>query len=145
MSPEFYMELAASTNSLEHHGVEGQKWGKRNGPPYPLDTTGREKLKRQKEALKNNAAVYDMYSEEAAHMAVSSGAIMGLIVGGMTAVYGAPALAIPVAALAAGTAETALAMGSSAVYTALANKNLKKVKNIQNILDQDALEKKITD
>ncbi|MBQ6446464.1 MAG: hypothetical protein IJJ10_03245 [Bacillus sp. (in: Bacteria)] len=22
---------------LIHHGIEGQKWGKRNGPPYPLD------------------------------------------------------------------------------------------------------------
>ena len=23
---------------LEHHGVKGQKWGVRNGPPYPLNT-----------------------------------------------------------------------------------------------------------
>ena len=22
---------------LEHHGINGQKWGVRNGPPYPLD------------------------------------------------------------------------------------------------------------
>lgn len=22
---------------LSHHGIEGQQWGKRNGPPYPLD------------------------------------------------------------------------------------------------------------
>ena len=22
---------------LQHHGIKGQKWGKRNGPPYPLD------------------------------------------------------------------------------------------------------------
>ncbi len=25
---------------LAHHGVEGQKWGVRNGPPYPLDKSG---------------------------------------------------------------------------------------------------------
>lgn len=24
-------------NELKHHGIVGQKWGKRNGPPYPLD------------------------------------------------------------------------------------------------------------
>ena len=25
------------TKYLVHHGIAGQKWGKRNGPPYPLD------------------------------------------------------------------------------------------------------------
>lgn len=25
-----------NNNKLEHHGIKGQKWGKRNGPPYPL-------------------------------------------------------------------------------------------------------------
>jgi hypothetical protein len=24
-------------NELYHHGIKGQKWGQRNGPPYPLD------------------------------------------------------------------------------------------------------------
>lgn len=24
-------------DSLEHHGIKGQEWGKKNGPPYPLD------------------------------------------------------------------------------------------------------------
>lgn len=27
-------------NYLEHHGVKGQKWGVKNGPPYPLDAKG---------------------------------------------------------------------------------------------------------
>ena len=26
-----------SDNYLAHHGILGQKWGQRNGPPYPLD------------------------------------------------------------------------------------------------------------
>lgn len=24
-------------NELHHHGIEGQKWGVRNGPPYPIE------------------------------------------------------------------------------------------------------------
>lgn len=28
-------------NDLAHHGVKGQKWGVRNGPPYPLDGKSR--------------------------------------------------------------------------------------------------------
>lgn len=23
--------------SIQHHGIKGQKWGDKNGPPYPLD------------------------------------------------------------------------------------------------------------
>ena len=26
-------------NELMHHGILGQKWGKKNGPPYPLDVS----------------------------------------------------------------------------------------------------------
>ena len=29
-----------NNNELCHHGIKGQKWGKRNGPPYPLDAKG---------------------------------------------------------------------------------------------------------
>lgn len=28
---------------LQHHGVKGQKWGIRNGPPYPLVKVSRKK------------------------------------------------------------------------------------------------------
>lgn len=28
-----------SHSALQHHGILGQKWGKRNGPPYPLDAS----------------------------------------------------------------------------------------------------------
>lgn len=28
-----------SEQYLAHHGIRGQKWGKKNGPPYPLDWT----------------------------------------------------------------------------------------------------------
>lgn len=41
---------------LEHHGIEGQKWGHRNGPPYPLDYndhSSSEKKKNPKSKLDN--------------------------------------------------------------------------------------------
>lgn len=27
-----------SSDELMHHGIDGQKWGVKNGPPYPLDS-----------------------------------------------------------------------------------------------------------
>ena len=35
-------------SELYHHGVRGQKWGKRNGPPYPLNEQGQTKLRKQR-------------------------------------------------------------------------------------------------
>ncbi len=31
------MQERLGLNTLAHHGVKGQKWGVKNGPPYPLD------------------------------------------------------------------------------------------------------------
>ena len=30
------MPMAMNNDYLVHYGVLGQKWGQRNGPPYPL-------------------------------------------------------------------------------------------------------------
>lgn len=40
---------AKRDDSLEHHGIDGQKWGIRNGPPYPLDSKKAERIKRRLE------------------------------------------------------------------------------------------------
>ena len=64
MTKEFYIELAASANSLEHHGVKGQKWGERNGPPYPLDTASREKLEKQKTIYGLKGRIYGLSAKD---------------------------------------------------------------------------------
>lgn len=41
-----------SSDELMHHGVDGQKWGVKNGPPYPLErghkTSGKRKYRTDK-------------------------------------------------------------------------------------------------
>lgn len=37
-----YVELISKEDYLSHHGVKGQSWGDRNGPPYPLSRLGSE-------------------------------------------------------------------------------------------------------
>ena len=52
-----YIGADTNNNTLSHHGRKGQRWGFRNGPPYPLDTnhqginsTDRKKLMSELEA-----------------------------------------------------------------------------------------------
>lgn len=33
--------------SLQHHGIKGQEWGVRNGPPYPLDSKSHNRVVKQ--------------------------------------------------------------------------------------------------
>lgn len=39
------------TNELYHHGIKGQKWGDKNGPPYPLSASSHS-LSEKKEGTK---------------------------------------------------------------------------------------------
>lgn len=58
---------------LAHHGVEGQQWGKRNGPPYPLEGSGKRNFvqqvreqrrqRRRKKILKDPAKIIKYQDE----------------------------------------------------------------------------------
>lgn len=41
---------------LWHHGIKGQKWGQRNGPPYPLDDGDKSVAERKAEIDKSGTA-----------------------------------------------------------------------------------------
>ncbi|MCI8992256.1 MAG: hypothetical protein HFG80_05935 [Eubacterium sp.] len=34
-------ENVTRPDELYHHGIKGQKWGVRNGPPYPIDRSSK--------------------------------------------------------------------------------------------------------
>lgn len=38
---------------LIHHGIDGQRWGQRNGPPYPLSRQAKQEKNRQKKISKD--------------------------------------------------------------------------------------------
>ena len=39
------MPIRMEDAAIYHHGIKGQKWGVRNGPPYPLDAATSAKVK----------------------------------------------------------------------------------------------------
>lgn len=41
---------------LSHHGIAGQKWGHRNGPPYPLDASAHSKAEKDAMASKSGSS-----------------------------------------------------------------------------------------
>ena len=43
---------------LQHHGIKGQKWGVRNGPPYPIDDS--PEIHRAKDSLQRNISKWGM-------------------------------------------------------------------------------------
>lgn len=52
------------SDELQHHGIKGQKWGVKNGPPYPIDKkTAKKNFKRIKE-YKGDYSSNDFFIEK---------------------------------------------------------------------------------
>lgn len=50
---------------LVHHGIEGQRWGRRNGPPYPLSKAKNKKVRERakKEKVEGGTSARDISPE----------------------------------------------------------------------------------
>lgn len=46
-------------NELQHHGILGQKWGKRNGPPYPLSASKSASIKKRRKKTDDDSEKED--------------------------------------------------------------------------------------
>lgn len=49
MRDEVYIGALISNEYLTHHGIKGQKWGVKHGPPYPLKDSVSKKVKSRKD------------------------------------------------------------------------------------------------
>lgn len=68
---------------IAHHGISGQKWGKKNGPPYPLKESQKsfkEKKRTSTSGKINKDEIFDLATGLAYSMA-SIGTILGALTG----------------------------------------------------------------
>lgn len=50
-------------NEIKHHGIKNQKWGVRNGPPYPLKGGHYTRSKHHKKYTKKKFALNSTYNK----------------------------------------------------------------------------------
>lgn len=47
---QFKSHIESQRLDIYHHGILGQKWGERNGPPYPLNSSQKSSVEKKKES-----------------------------------------------------------------------------------------------
>lgn len=68
-------------NDIWHHGVLGQKWGKRNGPPYPLsanDHSTSEKKAGWRKSINRKESTSDTHKKYIKYGAIAVGATLAM-------------------------------------------------------------------
>lgn len=56
--------MSAYADYLQHHGIRGQRWGRRNGPPYPLDPSDHSAREKRGERSPNSSLADDYHKSK---------------------------------------------------------------------------------
>ncbi len=89
-----YWDYTGGGNYLAHHGIQGQSWGVRNGPPYPLDSAKLTKKEKGEAVLTTAGGIAGMYVGGLAASAVTSAvlaATANITIGAITGSIAGPA------------------------------------------------------
>lgn len=60
---------------LMHHGIQGQKWGVRNGPPYPLDSKAKSSSEKKQNQKSPKIVLSDNQKKILKGIAIAAGAV----------------------------------------------------------------------
>lgn len=77
---KIYMSMYSKNAELYHHGIQGQKWGIQNGPPYPLSKEESNRIK--KEAKQNVKDARKELRKTYTGKRMVTGAVVGTLLGG---------------------------------------------------------------